>query len=298
MNEPRSRRPAVAGAFYPGDARELDAMVDRLVRDAQPRTAPDLPSPLPAGLLVPHAGLEYSGLVAATAWVQLTAAPPETTVVILGTNHGAAWLDGVSVWDRGAWELPHGAVETDERLAAAIVELGRPISVDRAAHRAEHSIEVQLPVLRRCAPAARIVALSVSTGRGHAARATGRRLGELLRHERESGRSVVIAISTDMAHYPPAGVCTSVTDTLVPPIVTLDAAELDARESAVRRAGLPNLFCGMCGIEPAIVGLAALSALGCSGGSVLCSATSADAGGPANETVGYLSVRFDAVPTA
>ncbi len=50
----------------------------------------------------------------------------------------------------------------------------------------------------------------------------------------------------------------------------------------------------MCGIEPAVLGLAALRAMGASRGTLLAASTSADAGGPPDRTVGYLAVRFDA----
>lgn len=291
------RRPAVAGSFYPRSAAALDSLTDRLVREAQARPAFRPPMAPPAGLLVPHAGLEYSGVVAAAGWLQLTDAGPETTVVLLGTNHRAAWLDGVGAWDRGTWLTPSGAVEVDEPLAASVVALGAPFRIDTDAHLGEHSIEVQLPLLQLCSPRARIVPLAVSTGRGHAARAAGRRLGELLRQERYNGRSVVVAISSDMAHYPPADVCSEVTAAISPAIVGLDPVALDERERAVCEAGLPNVLCGMCGIEPALVGLAALAAMGCSAGIVLDSATSGDEGGPRDQTVGYLAVRFDQAGT-
>jgi AmmeMemoRadiSam system protein B len=43
-----------------------------------------------------------------------------------------------------------------------------------------------------------------------------------------------------------------------------------------------------------VLGLAALRAMGAIAGSVLATATSADAGGPPDRTVGYLAARFDA----
>ena len=49
----------------------------------------------------------------------------------------------------------------------------------------------------------------------------------------------------------------------------------------------------MCGIDPAVLGLAALRAMGATTGLVLAEATSADAGGPSERTVGYLAARFD-----
>jgi AmmeMemoRadiSam system protein B len=49
----------------------------------------------------------------------------------------------------------------------------------------------------------------------------------------------------------------------------------------------------MCGIQPTVLGLAALRALGAISATRIGTATSADAGGPPDRTVGYLAVRFD-----
>jgi AmmeMemoRadiSam system protein B len=288
------RRPAVAGAFYPGSGPALDEMTAELFGAAEqlPGVAEAMTG-TPVGLLVPHAGLVYSGVVAAAAWIQLARAAPETTVVLLGTNHGAGWLDGVGIWDAGAWRIPNRDVSVDSELAEAILALGPPFSRDRAAHASEHSIEVQLPLLSRALPGASVVPLAVSAGRGSAARVAGERLGGLLLELRHAGRHVVLAISSDMAHYPAHAACARVTEVLAPQIIALDAAGLAAREEAVAVTGVPGLVCGMCGIEPSILGLTALRAMGAKSGTVLASATSADAGGSATRTVGYLAVRFD-----
>jgi AmmeMemoRadiSam system protein B len=287
------RAPAVAGSFYPAGADRLGSLVDDMFAAAErlggikERAA----GGAPAGLLVPHAGLVYSGVTAAAAWRQLapaaSARPP--VVVMLGTNHGASWLDGVGAWTSGAWRTPLGDVPVDEALAREVVGLGPPFTVDLEAHDLEHSIEVQLPLLRVAAPGARIVPLSVSC-RGPWAVEGGRRLGELIAQRRAAGDEIVLAISTDMAHYPAAAACEHVTEVLLPPILAVDAIELAEREAAVRGAGTHGLSCGMCGIEPAVLGLAALRAMGAVKAVRLASATSADAGGPADRTVGYLAV--------
>jgi AmmeMemoRadiSam system protein B len=308
--------PAVAGTFYPADPRRLGDLVDDLLAAAT-GVAP-FEGPL-AGLLVPHAGLVYSGAVAATAWRLLAArgsahgsaaeqgpaqgspsgpgpatgpGPGPRTVVVLGTNHGAAWLDGVGIWPAGAWRTPLGDVDVDADLATAILGLGEPFVVDREAHVGEHSIEVQLPIVRVVAPDLRIVPLAVSTGIGPEAIAAGERLGALLIGGRAAGARVILAISSDMAHYPAATACDEVTRRLLPAILGRDAPELARLEPAVRRAGIPGLVCGMCGIEPTVLGLAALAAAGVGPGVALASATSADGGGPADRTVGYLAVAF------
>jgi AmmeMemoRadiSam system protein B len=101
---------------------------------------------------------------------------------------------------------------------------------------------------------------------------------------------VVVAISSDMAHYPAAGVAERVTATLLPSIMSLDSAGLARAEAATRRE--PGVSCGMCGIEPTVLGLAALRAMGAALGVPLAAATSADAGGDPRRTVGYLAVAF------
>jgi len=311
------RPAAVAGMFYPAARDELLDLVDRLFAAAArlPDVRTDTASArgLPAGILVPHAGLAYSGIVAAAGWSRLRSgrvrtsarggadgdvnpagsAEPPLTIVLLGTNHRAGWLGGVAAWDGGAWSTPAGDVAVDAPLVAAIANLGPPFLADRRAHGGEHSIEVQLPLLLAVDPSARVVPLAVSAGTGARAIAAGTHLGALLAARRAAGARIVLVISSDMAHYPAAGACGRATGVLLPPILALDPAGLAQREDGLRDAGIPGLACGMCGIDPAVLGLAALKAMGATRGTILAAATSADAGGPPDRTVGYLAARFD-----
>jgi AmmeMemoRadiSam system protein B len=314
------RPAAVAGSFYPSSHERLDELVAALYEAASqlPGARSAAPAP-PLGLLVPHAGLVYSGVPAAAGWATLPApaarddagqddaatgaatdddaVAPGLTVVILGTNHGAGWLDGIGAWDRGPWVTPADLVQVDHALTTEVVALGEPFTADPAAHIGEHSIEVQLPLLAVASPGARIVALAVASGTGERAVEAGERLGRLLAARRHAGDTVVLAISSDMAHYPAAAACEAVTERLWPAIAAVDPVRLAREEAAVRDAGVAGIrgvACGMCGIEPAVLGLAALRAMGASRGTLLAASTSADAGGPPDRTVGYLAVRFDA----
>lgn len=296
------RPAAVAGSFYPAGSGQLRHMVGALF-DAAARLpgagAATSGRVTPIGILVPHAGLAYSGVTAAAGWSCLggrteVVADGSPTVVLLGTNHRAGWLDGVGVWDTGAWSTPAGDAIVDVALARDVVALGPPFIVDRKAHLGEHSLEVQLPLLSAVEPSARIVPLAVSGGTGAEAVEAGTRLGELLGARRAAGDRIVLAISTDMAHYPDADACGRVTQTLLPAILGLDPATLAAEEARLRRGGIRDLACGMCGIEPSVLGLAAMRAMGVVGATVLAASTSANAGGPRDRTVGYLAVRFDA----
>jgi len=287
------RRPAVAGSFYPADPATLAEMVDGHLAIAAERASraatPIVAEPL--GLLVPHAGLMYSGVVAAVAW-RLIAGRAPLTIVILGTNHGAGWLTGIGTWEAGAWTTPLGDVAVDERLAGDILALGEPFVIDRSAHLGEHSIEVQLPYLQRAAPTARIVPLAVSTGRGSDARLAGHALGELVAARRAAGQPVLVVASSDTAHYPSERYAQLANETLRAPLQAVDPVGLASVEADLVMSGIRGLACGMCGIEPAVVGLTAMRAMGATRGVTLAEATSADAGGDPGRTVGYMAVAF------
>jgi AmmeMemoRadiSam system protein B len=302
------RQPAVAGSFYPSEAGRLRELAAALLEAASqlPHPAADALPALPAGLLVPHAGLVYSGVTAAAAWRTLADAPDTAarsgtaeadaqpvTVVFLGTNHMHRRLDGIAVWDGGAWEMPTGAVGVNRALAAEIAALGLPFAVDLASHAGEHSIEVQLPLLTAVAPRALIVPLAVSAGTGDEAMDAGEALGRLLADRRDEGARILLAVSTDMAHYPPAAACERATNQLLPLILATDGVALAAQERALVSAANDSLACGMCGIEPAVMGMAAFRAMDATRATVLAASTSADAGGDADRAVGYLAVRFD-----
>src|SRR5258706_15786139 len=92
MPTPTVRPPAVAGMFYPGDPRTLDAEIDDLmggVEQFEPRLG------FPKALIVPHAGYIYSGPVAARAYDDIAPARGIVRrVVLLGRCPrvpGAAW---------------------------------------------------------------------------------------------------------------------------------------------------------------------------------------------------------------
>ncbi len=284
-----ARPPTHAGTFYEARPAALRSVVERLLGAA----ASNEQAERPLGLLVPHAGLQYSGAIAARAWATLRDMPP-TSVAILGTNHAAGWLDGVAVWERGSWITPLGAVPIDEELADAVADLGGPFVIDHAAHLEEHSIEVQLPILQLAAPGVPIVPLLVSCVDRRACRAAALRLGELLRRRAEAGLPVTLVASSDFAHYPNAAQAEAVGRAMLEPIVELDDAELERREAAVRGAGIRGLVCGLCGIDPVLFALAALRAMGAGRGEVLAAGTSWDAGGPPDRTVGYAAVAFRA----
>ncbi len=299
----RIRRPAHAGSFYPADERALGRLVDELVAEAArgqfegtaaTPTAGEAPgvaeSARPLGLVVPHAGLVFSGAVAAAAWSTLRDRPPRA-IVIAGTNHYDAYLDGVAAWPGGAWSTPLGDVPVDGDLADRIASLGPGFEPDAGPHVPEHSIEVQLPLVARLCPGVPIVPILVSFHSTRGCEEAGRRLGMLLAGL--EGDDVVLVASSDFAHYPAAAETRRATQTLLPPLLALDVPGLARTEDQLRHAGVRNLVCGLCGLDPVLFSMAAFREMGATAGDVLAEATSADSPyGDPYRCVGYAAIAF------
>ncbi len=137
------RLPAVAGQFYPEDKEELSNIVDKFLVAAKP---PQIEGEV-FGLLLPHAGYLFSGLVAAYG-VKTILGKEFDTVVIMGDSHYERF-DGVAVWPDGFWQTPLGKLEVDKNLAQKIMAASDRFLVRDSAHLFEHSIEVQLPFLQK-----------------------------------------------------------------------------------------------------------------------------------------------------
>lgn len=138
----RVRPPAVAGRFYPSDPAELEALVLRFLAEAG-----TVPAPPPAALVAPHAGYEYSGPVAASAYALAGAARGRVRrAVLVGPSHHVAF-QGMALPECRAFATPLGEHRVDDE---GVAELASRPRVRRwaGAHRYEHSLEVQLPFLR------------------------------------------------------------------------------------------------------------------------------------------------------
>ena len=187
------RAPAVAGLFYPADARSCEGELRRCAA-----AAPGVSASAPAGarvpaVLAPHAGWSFSGALAAAALAPLVASDP-ATVVLFGADH-CGLHRGPSLHPGPEWGTPLGHVAVDVEAAAALVAAGAAAAAP-AAHGPEHSIEVLVPFLRLLLPRARILPVIVPAASG--APALGEAVhGVLVRLRR---RAVAVG-STDLTHY-------------------------------------------------------------------------------------------------
>ncbi len=183
-------RQPVAPHFYPGD---VAAQVNEYLVDFEPPDEPEQP----IGGLVPHAGWIYSGSIAARVIKCLEQARPET-FVLFGAVHSWSVQPG-AVYATGGWETPAGEARVDEELARRLVEACPDhLTIDPASHAQEHSIEVQLPIIKVLYPEAKIVPIAMPpTPTAHE---MGRAIGRVLA---KADRRVAVLGSTDLTHYGP-----------------------------------------------------------------------------------------------
>lgn len=181
----RTRPAAAAGRFYPAGAPELARAVDRLLAVARPAAS----SGELHALVVPHAGYEYSGLVAATAYAAIPRDEPRLRVALLGPSHFVP-LAGVAVSGAGAWATPLGAVAVDDDLRGRAVRAGAAVG-DRP-HDLDHALEVQLPFLQRLdGELLRVLPVAVGSGRVEEAAALVAALAQ----------DALVVVSTDLSHF-------------------------------------------------------------------------------------------------
>ncbi|MBA3269867.1 MAG: AmmeMemoRadiSam system protein B [Acidobacteria bacterium] len=271
----RLRRAAVAGTWYPATAERLNGALATHLHNAgaQGAAAPCANSELIA-LVAPHAGLMYSGPVAAHAY-RLLEGRTFDTIIVVGPSHYVTF-EGASIWRAGAFETPLGNLRIDEDMASAIID-GCPIVSDLpAAHAREHSIEMQLPFLASLAPTARIVPLVM----GHQTRDTAFALADCLAAVASQKNALLIA-SSDLSHFFEAAIAASLDHQVAEHVETLDADGLMARlERRPEHA---------CGGGPMVSVLRAATALGGATSRVLQYADSGDVSGDKSSVVGYLA---------
>lgn len=291
------RRADKAGSWYQASPKALEQEIDDCLARAEEvyGRIPLLPGKKPTAVVAPHAGLFFSGAVAATAFRLLKDAWGEVdTFVVFGACHRGNPRKP-AIWTEGSWQTPLGAIEVDAPLAERFVDGGVGES-NSAVHFGDNSIELLTPFIKYLFPKARIVPIAMSF------LSDSWRYGEVAsRLARERGGVVVAAASTDLTHYGesfglmPAGTGNkAVAWTRENDLRFLQSVVDMQREEIVPLAEHDRSACG-AGAVAAAVGWA--RERGCDAGRVLAYTNSYEVmpRGEADHLVGYGAVAFDAV---
>jgi AmmeMemoRadiSam system protein B/AmmeMemoRadiSam system protein A len=283
-----------SGRWYPDRRADLERLLDELFQYSERRTGPNL-LPAPWGFVVPHAGLQYSGSVAAAAYRHVRAQQPRRALIVGFAHRGG--LPGIAIPDIDAYQTPLGKMRVDRSTALRLA--GAPpfrlVAEDRIC---DHSVEIQLPLLQWAAPGTLVVPLLVGHLDAASRDTAARRLAE------ECGPQCVFLISSDLTHYGRAfGYQPFPVDSALPArLARLDrqvmeaAASLDAQ---LFREVVEQGRATVCGVAPIDLWLRTLSLVG--GDEIfqetLDYQTSGDVTGDYHHTVSYGALGYFPAPS-
>jgi len=265
------RPPAVAGTFYEGTPDRLAAQVAACVAEnPEPESKERF-----IGAVVPHAGLIYSGHVAAAFY---SAAELPRRFIILCPNH-TGFGHFAAINRSGQWTTPLGSVATAMRLADALMQRSQLLADDSRAHAREHSLEVQLPFLQQLVGDFTFVPICLGANRYDYCEEIGHAIAAVVA---AAGEPVGILASSDLNHYEDQKT------TLRKDQIAIDAVlKLDPRGlwGAVEQFDI-----SMCGFIPTTTMLIAAKQLGAHDATLLKHATSGDINGDYAHVVGYAAI--------
>lgn len=191
----QTRKPIVAGQFYPSGRRSCLDEINECIREGTP--AESLPETIAAGI-VPHAGWTFSGSLAAMVFSAVKQRHNKVdTFIIFGAAH-SYYGPAPAVYDKGSWLTPLGEIAVDEDLADAVLKSYTAVA-DADAHSDEHSIEVQVPFIQHLFASAKI--LPILTPPSEQVIPLGEAIGDIIKKEQK--KKIVCIGSTDLTHYGP-----------------------------------------------------------------------------------------------
>jgi hypothetical protein len=197
-----TRKTVYAGQFYEHNEQALDKQITECFEGKNG------PGSLPLfkrsgkiqAVIVPHAGYQYSGPCAAWAYKEIAESEFADIYIIIGPNHSST----INAITMEGYETPFGIARVDQEFVKLLLEKNDELKIDDEAHAQEHSIEVQIPFLQ--------FATKDNTENVHG---NGLKIVPILIHEidyaklgldlketiLESGKKVVIIVSSDFTHY-------------------------------------------------------------------------------------------------
>jgi len=271
MIRDKIRSAGVAGNFYSANKMILERDLSLLLENSP---ILEIPHPI-RGLIVPHAGYMYSGGVAARAYSQLISQKYDLAVIIAPSHH--EYFEYLSVYSGYGFESPLGLVLVDQNSANEFESLHPDIQLsERGYSLSEHSLEVQLPLLKWVLDDMKILPIMMAN-QGHEANQI---LTEALTGFLKDKNYLVIA-SSDLSHFHSDQVARSMDQVALNHINNFEPDRLF--EDIIGKR------CEMCGYGPVIVTMKVNSNLSANHAKVLIHRTSADLTGDKTSVVGYLS---------
>lgn len=149
------RYPIVAGMYYPDDPETVEAALNTFGLGAK-----NAGGKAPA-IIAPHGAWNLSGMAAAEAFRACGKRNP-SRVVLLGMIHEGGNA-GIFLSNSDSFHTPLGRISVDRNACEELASCSTIIEIDDTPHLREHSLEVLLPFIKHCFPAASIVPVLMGT---------------------------------------------------------------------------------------------------------------------------------------
>jgi hypothetical protein len=273
------RPPAAAGTFYNISQEYLKKQIESSFNHKLGPKA--IKTKNIKAAVVPHAGYEYSGPVAAWTYSRIEKA----NYIILGPNHNGIGSQ-FSIMKSGIWKTPLGDLVIASNVAEKLLDT-KIVEYDVLAHEHEHSVEVQLPFLQyRFGSDFKFVPIAIMNDFADdllldSCRLVGKAIANIIKKQKEKW---VVLASTDFSHYVPQEMAEKNDRSVIKTILKLN--EKDFFEKVAEKK------VSMCGFGPVAVAMVAAKELGARKAELLKYATSGDVTEDLTSVVGYASIIF------
>jgi MEMO1 family protein len=193
MSSTDIRPTSIAGRWYPANPEHLENQIDSYLRDAH---IPTLDGEVVA-IIVPHAGLPYSGPVAAFSFMTLLNLHFDLVALVSPMHH--PYTQELLTSGHSAYGTPLGEVQIDH---AAVSELDANLKkrlgfgLSPVRKDSEHSLEIELPFLQRILPEFKLLPVMMRDQSLPVSYALGQALGETLKK-----RKALLVASSDLSHF-------------------------------------------------------------------------------------------------
>lgn len=185
------KKPNVAGQFYSNNPQTLSRRIDSFFQDAKnPVVSKNI-----GVLLVPHAGYDYSGLIAAQGFKAVSRKKVKTIVILAASHHFG--FDGASVYAQGHFETPLGLIAVDQEFSKQLIEQDAHTTFDAKIFEREHSLEVEIPFIQKTFADVKIVPVLFGQPSFETVQSFAKTLNNIVAQRQD----VLVVVSTDLSHF-------------------------------------------------------------------------------------------------
>ncbi|MCM8782228.1 MAG: AmmeMemoRadiSam system protein B [Candidatus Omnitrophica bacterium] len=269
-----TKKADLAGSWYPADKKELRTLLGGFIDGV---VSPGIEGKI-FGLILPHAGYDYSGRTAGIGF-KAVKGKDYKTIVIVGFSH-RKFFEGVSVYDKGSFQTPLGTIEVDTEFAKNLINQHKNILFYPPLFNDENSIEMLIPFVQVALKDSKIVPVAFGSQDYRLCEILARALADVIKTRED----VLIIASTDMSHFHTYEEANEIDNFTLEKIKRFQPKELYDEVTMGT--------CELCGSAPVITLMMVMKILGVDNVKILKYENSGDVTGDRRRVVGYVSAVF------